>query len=311
LHKLSSIQALRGIAATAVVVHHAWPAFRVGAAGVDLFFVISGFIIGTVMAGRSASEFAVARLWRIYPIYYVNLLIFMAIGLLAGASLERDRLLTSLTLWPVWSRWEHPYLPTGWTLSFEMLFYGITTLALAIKLPRLIAPVILVLVAANLAIGGPLLNFVGAPIVLEFLAGLALIQTPRDLRFGIPAMVIGLALLALLPDPIHGNDFTLAGLGVTWERVATFGIPAVLLAYGAMTLEPMFKRARSLIALGDASYSIYLSHLLVVIASPFWWPVTVVLCLAVGVAMHRYIEKFLIGRRRKPWGRSLQPQARC
>lgn len=289
--KLRSIQALRGIAASAVVIHHACPAFRAGAAGVDLFFVISGYIIGTVMVGRTAREFAGARLWRIYPIYYVNLFLFMAIGLLAGATLEPNRLLASLTLWPVWGRWEHPYLSTGWTLSFELLFYGVATLALMVKRPRLVAPIVLALVVANLAFGGELLNFLGAPIVLEFVAGLALLGARKDARLGIPAIATGFILLAVVPDPIHSTDLTFAGLGVTWERVAAFGIPAVLIAYGALTLELLFARAAPLTKLGDASYSIYLSHLLVVMASPFWWPVTVALCLATGLTMYRFVER--------------------
>ena len=71
--KLRSLQVLRAVAAVAVVSVHAQLGER-GTAGVDLFFVISGFIIGRVMIGRSAWEFARDRIWRIYPIYWVALL---------------------------------------------------------------------------------------------------------------------------------------------------------------------------------------------------------------------------------------------
>src|SRR5437870_2641579 len=71
--KLRSIQCLRALAVSSVLVAHAsgWP---LGGAGVDLFFVISGVIIGMVLNGRTAREFFTARLWRIYPIYLFNVL---------------------------------------------------------------------------------------------------------------------------------------------------------------------------------------------------------------------------------------------
>src|SRR3954471_15137123 len=78
MQKLRSIQALRAIAACAVVVLHAYPDVHAplgnagyGAAGVDLFFVISGFIIANVAQGRTSDEFLRDRLWRIYPLWWV------------------------------------------------------------------------------------------------------------------------------------------------------------------------------------------------------------------------------------------------
>lgn len=81
MRKLESIQVLRGIAASMVVIMHAWGVstlqqqphnpVRLGAAGVDLFFVISGFIMATISAGKTPREFLIDRLWRIYPIWWI------------------------------------------------------------------------------------------------------------------------------------------------------------------------------------------------------------------------------------------------
>ena len=65
--RLRSVQVLRGIAAMAVVAHHAFSGTRIGAAGVDLFFVISGFIMATCGRDRRPLEFLADRAWRIYP----------------------------------------------------------------------------------------------------------------------------------------------------------------------------------------------------------------------------------------------------
>ena len=68
--KLRSVQVVRAVAACGVLLCHT-AGWSLGAAGVDLFFVISGFIIGTVMPGRDARSFFADRLRRIYPIYFV------------------------------------------------------------------------------------------------------------------------------------------------------------------------------------------------------------------------------------------------
>ena len=69
--KLRSIQVLRGIAAMAVVGHHAFDGTRIGAAGVDLFFVMSGFIMATCARDRGPLEFLADRAWRIYPLWLI------------------------------------------------------------------------------------------------------------------------------------------------------------------------------------------------------------------------------------------------
>lgn len=106
--KLRSIQVLRAIAVLAVLLYHA-AGWSHGQAGVDLFFVISGVIIGIVMVGRSANAFIAARLWRIYPVYWFNALPLLAAAAVFGI-LTPARLAASLTLWPVWALTRRPIL---------------------------------------------------------------------------------------------------------------------------------------------------------------------------------------------------------
>ena len=86
MQKLRSLQVLRAVAACAVVVLHAYgwqradgTAFRLGAAGVDLFFVISGFIMATIVK-KSAGSFLFDRVWRIYPIWLIAMLPWLFIN---------------------------------------------------------------------------------------------------------------------------------------------------------------------------------------------------------------------------------------
>ena len=102
LRKLRSIQVLRAVAACAVVVLHAYPKVHApvgsagyGAAGVDLFFVISGFIMASVAEGRSAAGFAADRLWRIYPLWWLAVLPWLFLVPRGPTFIA-----SSLTLWP-------------------------------------------------------------------------------------------------------------------------------------------------------------------------------------------------------------------
>ncbi|HVI04878.1 MAG TPA: acyltransferase family protein, partial [Sphingomicrobium sp.] len=129
--KLRSVQVLRAVAAMAVVAHHAFDnGTRVGAAGVDLFFVISGFIMMTTCSsGRKPGEFLADRAWRIYPMWL--LAVFPWLLMAPHSTLEVVR---SITLWPVYgNRFLNPALDVGWTLSFELLFYLAFALALATR----------------------------------------------------------------------------------------------------------------------------------------------------------------------------------
>src|SRR6476469_3781066 len=119
--KLRSVQVLRAAAAGAVLIAHT-SNDPTGQVGVDIFFVISGFIMGIVAPGRAPAEFLMSRLRRVYP-PYVLAAIPMIVGFYLLGQMSFQSVLTDATLWPWWGSFLRPTLSPGWTLSFELLFY--------------------------------------------------------------------------------------------------------------------------------------------------------------------------------------------
>ena len=292
--KLRSIQVLRGVAAMAVVAHHAFAGdTRLGAAGVDLFFVISGFIMATCTGSRSASEFLADRAWRIYPLWLIAVLpwLFMEPVSLLG-------IVRSLTLWPVYGhQYVDPALGVGWTLSFELLFYAGFALAIATRawVPLLVFGLCLIL---GLTTNNLLFWFVGSPLTFEFLLGVIIARMPARENLGAAAAALGLTLFAVAPATYFAQSFG----GGAILRVICWGIPAASLVYGLRSLEPRLSgRAFDLpVLIGNASYSIYLFHQLVF--KPFHGIAGFVLSAAAGIALYFLVERPII-RARPNWTR--------
>ncbi|MGS0685715.1 acyltransferase family protein [Nakamurella sp. GG22] len=290
--KLQNVQALRAVAALAVVLahigdpdgienswlqgEHRWlTAFdRPGNAGVDLFFVISGLIMfvttSRLAAGAAGSRrFLVRRATRIYPAYWVAtlpaLMLFLIAPSMVNSSQEHaPRIFESLLLLPQSGL---PLLLVGWTLTFELYFYlvfALTLLAPArLRLPLLIAWGML---TATLAVVladsvNPWLGLISAPICLEFLFGAVVGWLVVSGRFLFPtaaAIVGGLSLgLAVW---IGGDNFP-----GDWYRVVPAGALIAVFVYGMVGLEARggYVAPRWLQKLGDASYSMYLWHVLI------------------------------------------------
>ncbi len=307
MKKLCSIQVLRAVAALAVVYCHAFATGR-GSAGVDLFFVISGFIIARVSQDRPAAAFAKARFWRIYPIYLWAAAAPLLWEIAFGSGLT-PRVGATLTLWPIWGgHYQQPLLPVAWSLYFEVLFYAAMTVWLFSRRAALVAAAA-VLVAA-LDRPGPATAFLLSPIILEFAAGFALAQL-RSFRLPGLALVIGLVLL--FGSTRSFDNATMLDPAVASLRALDFGLPAVMIVYGALGLEWLFaaRWANPLVGIGDASYSIYLMHLFPINAltgSSAEMPmVRFIAAIAIGLAVHRLLERPLgdwVARRR----RSRQPE---
>ena len=298
MEKLRSIQVLRAVAACAVVLHHAYLSSypetvhwtKLGAAGVDLFFVISGFIMATIPKGPT---FLLDRVWRIYPIWYVAVLPWL---------LLQNRILpvviASLTLWPVYDLFYFPALAVGWTLCFEMLFY--VAVAAAVRFgaiwPLLAYAACFIL---GFATPSPLFDYVGSPMVLEFLMGVLIARLPRS-TFGPGFVLAGIA--GILTAPMWVYDGQLAFFPATAIfRVAFWGIPAALIVYGCLSMEARFRTrlADFPVLLGNASYSIYLFHLMVIV--PLHQPplVEFVGGILAGLAAYWFIERRLLALRHR------------
>ncbi|MEZ5997479.1 MAG: acyltransferase [Hyphomonas sp.] len=272
--KLRSIQVLRGLAALLVVFFNSrslegvalaviglteqtWTggAFTNGYAGVDLFFVISGFIMVYVTDGvrhgaKAAADFLFARATRIYPVWwafagFMVVYIFAAHGM-DGVGMASEGLpglpylIRSFLLQP---QHAFPVLGVGWTLVHEMHFYVVFTLLMLLPrkwLPGLIGIWGATIIAGTLVgYGVPFANtyrdLVFYPMTMEFIlgavAGLA-VTSGKLWRTGIVTLAATLWLAVALCYQGLETRFTLE-----WGRVLWFGLPCALLIYGVAGLE--------------------------------------------------------------------------
>jgi len=269
---IHGIQYLRAAAALAVVIFHAAEKtghhFAIGAAGVDVFFVISGFIMWVISDHRAVTpaKFIADRVRRIVPVYWLATAVMVAgamAGLFPNMVLTPEHVLSSLFFVPAHSPssgeiW--PVLVQGWTLNFEMLFYAVFAVFLILprnrRLPA-ITGLFLVLVTAGLLFGfdnAVMLTYT-RPIILEFVAGMVIGEF--WLKGRVPPLATGSALIAC-----SLGGFALIGLLRLPFDELTIGPLAVALVLGILSLEAHgCMRAVALpTLLGNASYSIYLWH---------------------------------------------------
>ena len=319
-----SLQVLRFVAALMVVyIHAAETAMRatgsigfipyglatIGLSGVDIFFVISGVIIATIAPGRTASEFFWSRFRRIVPMY-----LFFTIPVLATTISTnfgwRDAVATFL-FWPATDQMTAPALWIGWTLCFEMLFYASAALVLV---DRRWAFAIICAYGAAFALRpiGPPFQFLGNPIILEFLLGVAISYIPgwRPGVWGIAigaTSLVGAGLIGVAPTG-GTMDFLLGHEG--FQRVLIFGIPAAMIVYGTMQIQA---RESVWTYLGDASYSLYLSHtfpvsLLLALWINFSIPADMIIFIGISTALlfawrvHERIEKPIMAALKRQQG---------
>ncbi len=276
--RIDSLQLLRAVAAIMVAAFHlqaagatnagydgAFSAFARGDAGVDLFFVISGFIIYSTAErrrGQSAASFLAARFFRIFPIYWTVLGIYLAaagaaalLGISVGFKFSPASLIASTLLLPHGAQ----IIDVAWTLAIEVLFYGVFAMTFFRFGARVFFAVMIAWSAASVLnrVDGPpatVLDFIFYPAVAEFLFGAAIAWAcqKRKLPFAGPALVAGvLLLLVWLCGGYGGLD-----IGRQWGA----GIPAALIVYGAAQSRAAI--APPLLLLGEASYILYLTHLL-------------------------------------------------
>ena len=292
--RIAGIQVLRAIAAMLVAVGHfclttwnygggQYPGWlfalaNFGQAGVDLFFCISGFVLlGVTQSSRDRfrlPDFLVRRVIRIVPLYWVatSMIVCMALasaaakhGLnaaLAAPLFAPEFLLKSYLFWPVTNPSDGsimPFLEQGWTLSYEFYFYlllgliawRIRSAAMGLLLLSALMAAACIL-AGHYAGTGAVGQFLQNRVVIEFLMGAGVyVVTRRNVtRGGLPIMLLGFILL------IFGRDL----LPMTASREVYWGIPSALILYGIVASEWRLRYSASLVLLGDASYSLYLTH---------------------------------------------------
>jgi exopolysaccharide production protein ExoZ len=320
--RIESLQVLRFLAATMVVWLHITQASRaldgaplycpivseIGSFGVDVFFVLSGFIIARTAVGKTPGEFLRLRLTRVVPIYWLMTAAFLPFLVQAG-KFTWTPLVSTLAFYPELGE---PYLKVGWTLCFEMLFYFATAWTLC--RPRLFAPLALAAFVMcwilRERIGGPF-QFFGNPLILEFLAGVLIARANYRSKL-VGAVAAAAALTTLTVVALKGigavNDLAhLLSGELALQRVVVMGAPAACLVFAGLQIE--VKRG-PLSYLGDASYSLYLVHPVVIAAmvllvptlpSHLFIPLVFALSVAASLAVYAYFERPLIAAFRRRW----------
>ena len=283
--RLGSVQYLRAIAALAVVAFHVWknllgarPDFnilRFGEFGVDLFFVISGFIITTSTTNEASPTYFIAkRAVRIIPLYWLVTVAYLVIGLVApnllrSTVIKPAHVISSFLFVPSY----HPVFPTeiwplvipGWSLNYEWFFYLVFAIAIALN-PRHRAVLsigfltVLVGLGLNVSTHDPIVLTYTDTLLIEFIFGVAVgeIFIEKNIR------AIQLAIAIFLFVGAVGVALKQAD-AIVWQCFLYGSMSAALLS----TLLWFEKRGRRFanrvaLGLGDASYSIYLTHVTVI-----------------------------------------------
>jgi exopolysaccharide production protein ExoZ len=284
---LHSIQILRAVAALGVLVYHTSRELAerigltgplsdivVGAAGVDLFFVISGFVMvyasDALFAQPGAPRhFLLRRIARIVPLYWATTLLLLLYMWVAHRSLPPGiepwtGVFASFAFWP-YPRTDGVIAPIhalGWTLNYEMFFYAVFAVALLLPGRAAIAAIValyVALVIMNAAHPLPQpLGYWCNPIIIEFCFGMliaaAYLQGVRLPRMG----TTGLLAIALAAYALS----VVIGYRPPW-RLLQWGVPgaALVAAFALAEVNPIpGVLARAFAFLGDASYSLYLVH---------------------------------------------------
>ena len=248
--------------------------------GVDVFFVISGFILG-LTALRAASgdprfeslHFLARRILRIFPLYWIVILFPLTRWLrwhgLSGFTLVDFWFLLPSLSYPQ----ANLVIGLAWTLIFEMVFYYVMTVFLRITIRHAvrntIAALVLLVVAGRIVgIARPVFVIVMNPILLEFVMGnltaLGLQRFGRNRRAGIVMLVAGVVATGLVSFYVRTNvaleQNVLLGVDMI-PRVRTWGVAAWLLVSGVVFWGPQVRSrlGRALVAVGNGSYSIYLT----------------------------------------------------
>lgn len=336
--RLFGIEAIRGCAATAVVLYHVARhlngdggasallyVIQFGHAGVDVFFVLSGFIIlfvhhrdiGQPMRARN---YLSRRFSRLMPIYWVALALTVALTFAGSRVLPSwGRVLWSASLLP---SIQDPVLDIAWTLQHEMFFYAVFLVLIVNRVAGFVLMTIWLVGIAGVASGVVVLagnagiNWV---FNLQFFMGMAAAYALLHNAIRWPGLMLATGLVAFAAAGLAENVGYLNGYAPHARLI--YGIPAMLIVGGVAELD---RRGQLRVAalprmLGAASYSIYLFQFVFIGVAwkaltltgladraPVWlsYPVLAFAGIAGGLAMHRWVELPLLaltrgGRTRK------------
>lgn len=351
--KLDGLDALRGIAALLVLLHHAFGSvalpqnydtillggiFEEGRLGVNIFFVLSGFVIAWSnprdgLPARGILIYALRRIARIYPLYWIALLTVLVLNWKMGVTSRGDvtasRLVQDALLLPTGRA---PLVWAAWTLVYEMMFYLLFILMLINRRAGLSILTALCVVNIGLFVAGvapenPWLSHLTALYVLQFFFGVLICQwvqrhpvSPRAARLMVLAGSLALAVIAF----VNWSTGTHA-----LPSYMDYAVCAAVIVLGLVSLPPKPDAAQNRVFrilrwLGLYAYSIYLFHIPVqkivikaaikITGTAPGLPVvcgvlllSIALSLGAGILIGRFIELPMLGHCKK-WIAKLKPK---
>jgi exopolysaccharide production protein ExoZ len=339
--KLFLLQYIRALAASLVVLFHAsivlkeyyhqeflGDFFKVGYMGVDLFFVLSGFIIFYIHhkdIGLSSkfNTFSLKRIIRVYPSYWIILLAIIPIYFIApsfgnGNETELKQILTSFFLLP---NSDGTIITVAWTLKQEILFYlffavffilipnGKKIISTFFVIIWAITTILLTLL--NIESNNTLVNYIFNPMNLEFLFGgvvaYLILNKKYSLKGAFIFSIVGIILFLVSWYLSYMHSFEAKNI----YRVMIWGVPSTIIIFSliAINLSKQLNLNKLFIFVGDASYSIYLTHFLAlsfiskvfikfhvneVLGIFITGVITIVLCMIIGCLYYKIIERPLL-----------------
>ena len=278
---IKGIQLLRAIAALAVVFYHChFLNMETGTFGVDIFFVISGFIIA-YMVNQNTDQFLLKRAIRVVPLYALATLLTIALVYLKPqwfnhVIVNTEAVVKSFLFIPYEMKESGPILSLGWTLNNEMFFYLVMAICiLCIRKKQYLVPacasfLVLLLLILNafakqhITDLSYILRFYRNGLLPEFVYGLLLYYFwtygKTNHSRSIKSLMIAVGILAFFGIIYMDLTQTLGWL----PRNVRYGIPSVLFVNALLLLENRINAnnifVRLGLKLGDASYAMYLFH---------------------------------------------------
>lgn len=319
---LKGLQLLRCVGCLFVLQAHINRDFMVGFFSLDIFFIISAFVMAMIITKPTQTQvgFMKGRIARVVPLYWSLTLLIFALALLVPSLLNSTtanpvNLFKSLFFIPYYKEngLIDPILAVAWTLNYEILFYIFCTLSFFLRSEQRIAFVsagmltVYAIAISQYGQGSAPADFYAQYFMLEFPVGMTIWVLFRKYgdRYsiqGAPAFAVIAGLLAFM---VYADYY----LKEQMYLVVLFTIPSALVVWLALFQDRYIgdgPLTRLAMLLGDASYSIYLTHVFVIEAvrklmprlidgfvfeTPVVMLLTALLCLVIGVLVDRWFDK--------------------
>ncbi|MCU3444550.1 acyltransferase family protein [Enterobacter asburiae] len=300
MEKIKTIHYLRGIAALLVVCFHIREyingvyaqqnlgdlLFLSGASGVDLFFIISGFIIAmsTDKKHETTRTFIIKRIFRIYPVFIVSLMIFISINNVFPLNeIIRSAMFLHRNYESSAPFYGYNILYPAWTLTYEIYFYAVFVISLAISKKHVVVTASFILAApvlffqlyfngeislsadtninASIPLLEPTIKLLSSPMMVEFIYGMVLYKLYNAFK---NYRTVNITIISVFLTGTYVCMF-FSGYRFGYGPV-NFGLWALVLLIGCLLYERFNSVAdyKVLNTLGDYSYSMYLSHAFII-----------------------------------------------